>query len=118
MTVLARPKSSDKSLSPRRARRASLAGVSRLRSVGSGSGNVGAGAPGTAAATPAEAGSQVPQVAERVGGTAVDAQPTAHVDHAMSTLDVAMYTCECGFVFEAEVLTTVSCPHCGCGQAW
>jgi hypothetical protein len=33
-------------------------------------------------------------------------------------LDVAHYTCSCGYVFEAAVSTTVSCPHCGTGQAW
>jgi rubrerythrin len=32
--------------------------------------------------------------------------------------DRAMYTCTCGYVFEADVSTSVSCPHCGVGQAW
>jgi hypothetical protein len=32
--------------------------------------------------------------------------------------DRAIYTCSCGFVFEAEVSTSVTCPHCGTGQAW
>ena len=32
--------------------------------------------------------------------------------------DRAMYTCACGYVFEADVSTSVSCPHCGAGQAW
>jgi rubrerythrin len=32
--------------------------------------------------------------------------------------DRAMYTCSCGYVFEADVSTSVSCPHCGAGQAW
>jgi hypothetical protein len=32
--------------------------------------------------------------------------------------DNALYTCHCGFVFEAAVCTTVDCPHCGTGQAW
>jgi rubrerythrin len=32
--------------------------------------------------------------------------------------DRAMYTCMCGYVFEAEVSTSVSCPHCGAAQAW
>jgi rubrerythrin len=32
--------------------------------------------------------------------------------------DRAMYTCSCGYVFEAEVSTSVACPHCGAGQAW
>lgn len=29
-----------------------------------------------------------------------------------------MYTCTCGFVFEADVSTSVACPHCGTSQAW
>jgi hypothetical protein len=32
--------------------------------------------------------------------------------------DHALYSCQCGFVFEAAVCTTVDCPHCGSGQAW
>jgi rubrerythrin len=32
--------------------------------------------------------------------------------------DRATYTCTCGYVFEADVSTSVSCPHCGAGQAW
>jgi hypothetical protein len=32
--------------------------------------------------------------------------------------DNALYNCSCGFVFEASVSTTVSCPHCGALQAW
>jgi hypothetical protein len=32
--------------------------------------------------------------------------------------DSATYTCQCGYVFEALVSTTVDCPHCGDGQAW
>jgi hypothetical protein len=32
--------------------------------------------------------------------------------------DHAMYTCTCGYVFEAKVSTSVACPHCGAGQAW
>jgi hypothetical protein len=33
-------------------------------------------------------------------------------------IDRASYTCGCGMVFDAPVSTTVSCPNCGCGQAW
>jgi hypothetical protein len=33
-------------------------------------------------------------------------------------IDRAHYACACGFVFEADVSTSVSCPHCGAGQAW
>ena len=32
--------------------------------------------------------------------------------------DVAHYSCQCGFQFEASVTTTVACPHCGATQAW
>jgi predicted Zn-ribbon and HTH transcriptional regulator len=38
-------------------------------------------------------------------------------DHDAS-LDTATYNCSCGFVFDADVNTTVACPHCGLGQAW
>jgi len=33
-------------------------------------------------------------------------------------LDTAHYACECGYAFDAAVSTTVTCPHCGSGQAW
>jgi hypothetical protein len=33
-------------------------------------------------------------------------------------VDIAHYSCSCGYAFEAAVSTTVSCPHCGAGQAW
>lgn len=32
--------------------------------------------------------------------------------------DTSTYACGCGMVFEAAVTTSVSCPHCGAGQAW
>jgi hypothetical protein len=32
--------------------------------------------------------------------------------------DRAQYTCVCGFVFQADVSTSVACPHCGAAQAW
>jgi hypothetical protein len=32
--------------------------------------------------------------------------------------DVALYRCECGCSFKAEVTTSVGCPNCGTGQAW
>ena len=32
--------------------------------------------------------------------------------------DRAFYTCSCGYAFDAEVTTSVTCPHCGTGQAW
>jgi hypothetical protein len=35
-----------------------------------------------------------------------------------SPQDTATYHCHCGYVFEADVSTSVGCPHCGTGQAW
>jgi rubrerythrin len=32
--------------------------------------------------------------------------------------DQALYRCECGYAFKAEVTTSVGCPHCGTDQAW
>jgi hypothetical protein len=32
--------------------------------------------------------------------------------------DIALYNCQCGYVFNAPVSTTVGCPHCGGTQAW
>jgi hypothetical protein len=32
--------------------------------------------------------------------------------------DSARYECGCGYAFSASVSTSVSCPHCGQGQAW
>jgi hypothetical protein len=32
--------------------------------------------------------------------------------------DRALYTCACGYAFEADVTASVICPHCGAGQAW
>jgi hypothetical protein len=32
--------------------------------------------------------------------------------------DRALYTCECGYCWRAEVTTSVGCPHCGTRQAW
>ena len=32
--------------------------------------------------------------------------------------DRALYTCQCGYLFEAPVTPSVTCPHCGEGQAW
>jgi hypothetical protein len=32
--------------------------------------------------------------------------------------DHALYTCECGYAFEALVTTSVGCPNCERTQAW
>ena len=33
-------------------------------------------------------------------------------------IDRAEYSCACGLVFEADVSTSVQCPHCSAAQAW
>lgn len=40
------------------------------------------------------------------------------VRDAGGPLDRACYTCGCGLWFQAPVSTSVTCPHCGAGQAW
>lgn len=32
--------------------------------------------------------------------------------------DHALYKCECGCAFEADVTAAVGCPHCGTVQNW
>ncbi len=32
--------------------------------------------------------------------------------------DRALYSCMCGYAFQAAVSTSVDCPHCGTEQAW
>lgn len=51
------------------------------------------------------------------------AAPEDHLDERRAResggpLDRAQYACSCGYVFDAEVSTSVSCPHCGTPQAW
>jgi hypothetical protein len=40
------------------------------------------------------------------------------VQEAGGPIDHASYSCQCGYLFSADVSTTVSCPHCGTSQAW
>jgi hypothetical protein len=42
----------------------------------------------------------------------------ARAREAGGPVDRACYTCQCGYLFVATVSTTVTCPHCGSGQAW
>jgi hypothetical protein len=65
-----------------------------------------------------------PHAAERSepaeeGGQAVDdLADERRAREAGGPDDRAMYTCACGYVFEADVSTSVACPHCGSAQAW
>jgi hypothetical protein len=60
--------------------------------------------------------------AERLGGAPTVARqadaPARERRHGGPSQDRALYTCECGFVFEALVTTSVGCPHCARTQAW
>jgi hypothetical protein len=61
------------------------------------------------------------------GGASISAAPAQPIDEhfaerrhrdAVTPEDTALYGCSCGFQFQAPVSTSVSCPHCGTGQAW
>jgi hypothetical protein len=55
----------------------------------------------------------------RHAGTHASARgPVRELRDGGPSLDTALYNCHCGFVFEAPVLTSVDCPHCGNGQVW
>lgn len=40
------------------------------------------------------------------------------VQEAGGPEDHASYSCACGYLFSADVSTSVTCPHCGTDQAW
>ena len=67
-----------------------------------------------AAATPAH----VPKRSLRL----VPADPALAAERRMREAggpqDTALYRCGCGYVFDAPVTTTVSCPHCSDDLAW
>jgi len=50
--------------------------------------------------------------------TVKDSRPAARRRELGPLQDQALYSCSCGFVFEAPVSTSVGCPHCGSAQAW
>jgi hypothetical protein len=57
------------------------------------------------------------------GGTALhlsaDCDPAVErVRSAGGPIDHAAYACQCGYVFSADVSTSVLCPHCGAEQVW
>lgn len=58
---------------------------------------------------------QPPERAPRMPDADVDVE---RAQHAGGPVDVATYTCGCGYLFVAQVSTTVRCPHCGSSQAW
>jgi hypothetical protein len=46
------------------------------------------------------------------------ASPTRDQARVGPPQDRATYNCGCGFVFQADVTTSIGCPHCGCELAW
>lgn len=55
---------------------------------------------------------------ETPGGQARHGTLSARDRRGGPSEDRAVYTCQCGYVFEALVTTSVGCPHCGSKQAW
>lgn len=49
---------------------------------------------------------------------AAPCQATVSAKRCGATEDTALYACPCGYAFQAEVTTSVGCPHCGTEQAW
>ncbi|HEY4280839.1 MAG TPA: hypothetical protein VGM91_21660 [Conexibacter sp.] len=49
---------------------------------------------------------------------AAQLEPPSRERDAGGPEDRARYYCHCGFVFDASVSASVSCPHCGSPQAW
>ncbi len=69
-----------------------------------------------------------PRAAKRSAPLVPDAPPAREVEprvamqrrirEAGGPEDHALYTCACGYAFEADVSTGVACPHCGVEQSW
>jgi hypothetical protein len=66
---------------------------------------------------PGRAGEHAPAVRQPTGDQAV-ATPLRNRRQGGESEDRALYTCSCGFVFDALVSTSVGCPQCGKTQAW
>ena len=47
-----------------------------------------------------------------------EADPERRVREAGGPEDTALFSCGCGYAFQAAVTTTVACPHCSAEQAW
>jgi hypothetical protein len=69
---------------------------------------------------PAASAAPAPPVAPAAAPEQPDDEHLAEQRHRASVTpeDTALYGCSCGYQFQASVSTSVSCPHCGTGQAW
>jgi hypothetical protein len=57
-------------------------------------------------------------VREEGGPGRVSDAATQRIRKAGGPIDRGFYRCGCGYVFVADVSTTVKCPYCHAGQAW
>jgi hypothetical protein len=68
---------------------------------------------------PDDAATPPPRVERRASTRpAASAITAARLPRADTPQDQALYSCGCGYVFQAPVSTSVGCPHCGDAQAW
>jgi hypothetical protein len=79
--------------------------------------------PQVATADPEHSRSAEPPAARRATPAKARAErssdpATQRIREAGGPIDRAFYSCGCGYVFVAEVSTTVKCPYCQAGQAW
>jgi len=60
------------------------------------------------------------RVVRRAAARTPPPTPTSTRDQARvgPPQDRATYNCSCGYIFTADVTTSVGCPHCGCELAW
>jgi hypothetical protein len=59
-----------------------------------------------------------PRAGRPARGRAAVLQTLARAKRSGGPEDRALYTCQCGHAFKADVSTSVGCPQCGTGQAW
>jgi hypothetical protein len=58
------------------------------------------------------------RVVRRDAAPKAKATPTRDQARVGPPQDRATYNCSCGYIFQADVTTSVGCPHCGSELAW
>jgi hypothetical protein len=58
------------------------------------------------------------RIVRRASAPRVKPTPTRDQARVGPPQDRATYNCSCGYIFQADVTTSVGCPHCGCELAW
>ena len=64
------------------------------------------------------AGGKRRKVVRRATAPRAKAAPTRDQARVGPPQDRATYNCSCGYIFQADVTTSVGCPHCGSELAW